>query len=82
MTTRNAVRPEGVLHILKTNFEVPADMTADSDFAGLDLDSLVLIELAVMLTKQYGVETAEHELTTAGTAAKVAELLSAKGANG
>ncbi|WP_405791536.1 acyl carrier protein [Streptomyces sp. NBC_01506] len=81
MTTRHAVRPEGVLHTLTTNFEVPAGTTAHSDFADLDLDSLVLIELAVVLRKQYGVEVAEHELATAGTAAKVAELLSAKGAN-
>lgn len=82
MTTRNAVRPEDVLHILKTNFEVPPGTTADSDFTSLDLDSLVLIELAVVLTKRYGVEVAEHELAAADTAVKVAELLAAKGANG
>ncbi|MEU1408705.1 acyl carrier protein [Streptomyces sp. NPDC005728] len=82
MTHRTSVRPEPILDVLRTNFEVPDDTSADTDFESLDLDSLVLIELAVILTKQYGVQVTGEELATAGTVAKVAELLSAKGANG
>ncbi|WP_063784223.1 acyl carrier protein [Streptomyces sp. SBT349] len=78
MTTRAAIEPELILDILTTEFEVPADTAVDTDFESLDLDSLVLVELAVMLTKQYDVEVAGDELVAAGTAAKVAELLSAK----
>ncbi|MEX1656936.1 acyl carrier protein [Streptomyces pseudovenezuelae] len=82
MTNRVSVQPEPILDVLRTHFEVPEDTSVDTGFEGLDLDSLVLIELAVMLTKQYGVELTGDEIATAGTAAKVAELLSVKGANG
>ncbi|MFI9583720.1 phosphopantetheine-binding protein [Streptomyces sp. NPDC052236] len=59
-----------------------AGTSADTGFESLDLDSLVLIELAVIPTKQYGIDVAGDELAGAGTVAKVAELLSARGANG
>jgi acyl carrier protein len=79
MTNRPGIQPEPILDVLRTQFEVPAETTADTDFESLDLDSLVLIELAVILTKQYGIDVAGEELAAAGNVAKVAELLSAKG---
>jgi acyl carrier protein len=82
MTHRTSVRPELILDVLRTHFEVSDDTSVDTDFGDLDLDSLVLIELAVMLTKQYGVQLTGEELATASTAAKVAELLSVKVAKG
>ncbi|MFG2603365.1 acyl carrier protein [Streptomyces sp. NPDC048514] len=81
MNNRTGIQPEPILDVLKTQFEVPADTTADTDFENLDLDSLVLIELAVILTKQYGIDVTGEELATAGNVANVAELLSAKGAD-
>ncbi|GAA2674769.1 hypothetical protein GCM10010400_41290 [Streptomyces aculeolatus] len=52
-----------------------------TDFQSLDLDSLVLIELAVILKKQYGVEVDGKELAAAGTAAKAAAPVSKKTAH-
>ncbi|TQJ37148.1 acyl carrier protein [Streptomyces sp. NBC_00080] len=81
MTIRTGIQPEPVLDVLKTHFDVPAETTADTHFESLDLDSLVLIEFAVILAKQYDIDVAADELATAGTAAGVAGLLSAKGAH-
>ncbi|MGW0757686.1 acyl carrier protein [Streptomyces sp. NPDC002814] len=80
MTSRISLEPEAVLDLLRTHFDVPAETTADTQFHSLDLDSLVLIELSVILTKRYGVQVAGDELATAGTAAKAADLLTQKGA--
>jgi acyl carrier protein len=80
MTSRVTLEPEAVLDLLKTYFDVPADTAVDTEFQSLDLDSLVLIELSVILSNQYGVEVGGDELAAAGTAAKAAELLSDKGA--
>lgn len=81
MTSHTSVQPEAVLDVLTTHFDVPAGTAANTDFQSLDLDSLVLIELAVILTKQYGVEVDGKELATAGTAAKAAALVSEKTAH-
>ncbi|MEU3901893.1 acyl carrier protein [Streptomyces sp. NPDC045251] len=81
MTSRIPVEPQAVLDLLKTQFDVPADTGADTEFADLALDSLVLIELGVILAKQCGVDVTGDELATAGTAAKAAELLSDRGAH-
>ncbi|MFE1442315.1 acyl carrier protein [Streptomyces sp. NPDC058739] len=79
MTTRT-LEPEAVLDLLKTHFDVPADTAVDTQFHHLDLDSLVLIELSVILAKQYGVDVAGDELAAAGTAEAAAELLSERAA--
>ena len=81
MTSHISVQPEAVLGVLTTHFDVPAGTAADTDFQSLDLDSLVLIELAVILKKQYGVEVDGKELAAAGTAAKAAALVSKKTAH-
>ncbi|KOV57866.1 acyl carrier protein [Streptomyces sp. MMG1121] len=81
MTSRILLEPEAVLDLLKTHFDIPADTAGDTDFQTLDLDSLVLIELGVILTKQCGVDVSGEELAAAGTAAKAAELVSEKTAN-
>ncbi|MEU3254572.1 acyl carrier protein [Streptomyces sp. NPDC006997] len=82
MTGRVTPDPEAVLDLLKSHFDVPADTGVDTRFDNLDLDSLVLIELSVILAKRYGVEVAGEELAAAGTPAGAAELLSGKGATG
>ncbi|MEU3794763.1 acyl carrier protein [Streptomyces fructofermentans] len=80
MTSRISLEPEAVLDVLRTHFDIPADTAPDTDFQNLGLDSLVLIELGVILTQQYGVDVAGGELAAAGNAAKAAELVSAKAA--
>ncbi|TGB13379.1 acyl carrier protein [Streptomyces sp. MZ04] len=81
MTSRISLEPEAVLDVLKTHFDVPADTAVDTEFQLLDLDSLVLIELGVILSKQYGVDVTGDELASAGTAVQAAELVSEKAAN-
>ncbi|SEN15560.1 acyl carrier protein [Actinacidiphila rubida] len=82
MTHSTSVRPETVLDALRAHFDVPDGTSAETGFDSLDLDSLALIELAVILTKRYGVEMTGEEVAAAGTVAKVAELVSAKAATG
>ncbi|MBD0711689.1 MULTISPECIES: acyl carrier protein [unclassified Streptomyces] len=70
-----------VLTLLVEKYEAPAETTSvDTDFESIGFDSLILVEVAVDLSRQYGVEVADDELQEAGTALGVAELLVAKGA--
>jgi acyl carrier protein len=67
--------------VLHKEFDVPADLlTPDTAFEALSIDSLVLLELAVIVERQLGVVIEEGELTEEQTLAEAAALLSAKGA--
>ncbi|MEY9214396.1 acyl carrier protein [Thermobifida halotolerans] len=68
-----------ILDIVATKCDVSEEIHTDTRFEDLDLDSLVLIELSVQLTKKFGVEVTDDELFTAGSVARIAELLAAKG---
>jgi acyl carrier protein len=61
-------------------YDAPETTTPDTAFEEIEFDSLVLVEVAVGLTKEYGVEVAEEELQRAGSVAATAELLLAKSA--
>ncbi|MFC9454169.1 acyl carrier protein [Streptomyces sp. NPDC056983] len=54
------------------------DITPTTPFTDLDLDSLVLVELAVILSRTYRVPVDEAELAEAGTVDDVVALLAAK----
>lgn len=67
--------------VLHQEFDVPADLlTPETAFEALSIDSLVLLELAVIVERQLGVVIEEGELTEEQTLAEAAALLSAKGA--
>jgi acyl carrier protein len=53
-------------------------MGADDAFTDLDVDSLTLVEAAVILTQKFGVHVDEFELAEAGSAREAARLLTAK----
>ena len=55
------------------------DLRPDATFDELDLDSLVLIEFALIIKKEFGVQLADGELTPGLTVAQTAELLATKG---
>lgn len=55
-----------------------ADLGPATTFDDLDVDSLVLVELAVILRRTYGVPLDTDELTADLTVSQVAELLQAK----
>ncbi|MEV5351574.1 acyl carrier protein [Streptomyces sp. NPDC052693] len=71
---------EAVLHIIRGKFEAPQDTTATTPYEDMDFDSLVLLELAVHLSKVYGVEIGDDEILDATNVAETARLLTAKGA--
>ncbi|MEV7736586.1 acyl carrier protein [Streptomyces sp. NPDC088921] len=75
-----AALADAVLTLLVEKYEAPAETTAvDTEFELIGFDSLILVEVAVDLSRRYGTEVADDELQEAGTAAAVAELLVAKG---
>jgi acyl carrier protein len=66
--------------LIAENYALPAQqLTPNTRFEELDLDSLVLIELTVLLSNRWGVALADGELRPDHSIAEVAALLSAKG---
>ncbi|WP_432839684.1 acyl carrier protein [Dactylosporangium sp. CA-092794] len=51
------------------------EVTADTKFLDLGLDSLVLLELAAQLKRDYGIPVTDDDLYAAGTAAGAAALV-------
>lgn len=58
----------------------PGSITGDTRFADLGFDSLVIVELALVLDKRFGVALQDGELAESMTLAAAADLLAAKGA--
>ncbi|MCD0448633.1 acyl carrier protein [Actinocorallia sp. API 0066] len=69
-----------LIEMLRKDFGVTSSITADTTFESLDLDSLVLVEFSVALTRRYGVEVDDDELAEAGSVTGTLELLRSKGA--
>ncbi|GAA3078088.1 acyl carrier protein [Streptomyces olivoverticillatus] len=70
-----------IAEIMVDKFEVPTQkVDVNAEFETMELDSLVLVELAVMLQKQYGVAVDDWEIEEAKTIENTAALLLAKGA--
>ncbi|WP_149183554.1 phosphopantetheine-binding protein [Streptomyces sp. TRM49041] len=67
--------------LLSDQFKVKADtIQPDVTLGKLSFDSLVLIELGLVLDKEFGVEIDDGELTEHHTIEGLVELLAAKGA--
>ncbi|MBV2155124.1 acyl carrier protein [Kitasatospora sp. SUK 42] len=66
--------------IMAEKFEIPAgDIDITASFETMELDSLDLVELAVILTRQYGIALEDHEIVEAGSIEKTVALLRDKG---
>jgi acyl carrier protein len=66
--------------ILTGYFGVEADeVRPDATFAELDLDSLAIVEFALVAEKEFGVLIGEDEVTPHATVADALSLLGAKG---
>ncbi|GAA0486342.1 acyl carrier protein [Streptomyces sp. NPDC046215] len=64
---------------LTETFRIPADLIApDKSFQDLDLDSLALVELALVVGERTGIDL--HELTAESTLAETAAFLDRAGA--
>jgi acyl carrier protein len=67
--------------LLVDKFGVPADdITPDSTFEGLDLDSLDLVEFALAAEEEMGVRITDEEAEELETLKDTVQLLEAKGA--
>lgn len=55
------------------------DVTPDTTFEAMEIDSLLLEELALRLQKSFGIEIETGELVPEQTVAEAAEVLAAKG---
>ncbi|MER6090762.1 acyl carrier protein [Streptomyces bluensis] len=63
-----------------TDLNVPtADVTPDTTFADMEIDSLLLEELALRLQKSFGIEIETGELVPEQTVAEASAVLAAKG---
>jgi acyl carrier protein len=56
-----------------------AELTADQPLEELGIDSLVLVELAVILEDEFGIVVDDQQLTGEQTLTDVVDLLSAEG---
>ena len=58
------------------------EVTPDATFAELDLDSLAIVEFALVAEKEFGVAIAEDEVSPRAKVADAIALLTAKGIRG
>ncbi|MFJ8982410.1 acyl carrier protein [Streptomyces sp. NPDC102282] len=65
--------------LIGENFDTDGrELSGATDFESLEFDSLVLVELAVILTREYGVEITDEELAETGTIEATAALVNSK----
>ena len=67
-----------VVAAIRSTMDELSHMGPDDSFADLDIDSLSLVEAAVILSNRFGVRVDEFELADAGNARTVASLLAEK----
>jgi acyl carrier protein len=71
---------ERIAKVLSTDFEISPDaVDSEVTLALLKFDSLTLVELALVLEKEFGITVEEGELTDTMTIGDTAALLAAKG---
>lgn len=71
---------ERLAGILVNYFGIEADeVLPEATFADLDLDSLAIVELALVIEKEFGVAIREDEVTPKATVTDALQLLGAKG---
>ena len=72
-----------IITIIAENFDTEdKELSAATDFESLEFDSLVLVELGVILTREFDVEVADEELARAGTIGAAALLVVGKTGSG
>jgi acyl carrier protein len=76
--TTDALRTR-IADILHTQFQVPlAALGPDASFDGLGFDSLVIVELGLVLENEFGAPVEDGELTSVMTLTEAAELVAGK----
>jgi acyl carrier protein len=68
-----------IIGIIAAHFEVPGEeISAADEFEAFEFDSLALTELAVILTREFGVEVTDEDLAGAKSVGRAAELVAGK----
>jgi acyl carrier protein len=57
----------------------PEILSPTAEFEAMELDSLTLVQLAILLEKRFGIEIEEYEIAAARTIENTAALLHEKG---
>ena len=70
---------ENIVKILIDNFELDQEVTPATRFSEIELDSLIMLELSVIIERRYGVKIAEDELVEAGSVTGVVALMESRG---
>jgi len=71
---------EHIVEIMVEKYEIPAEtLDITAEFETMELDSLVLVELAVILQKHYGVSVDDWEIEAAKTIENTVAMLHDKG---
>ncbi|MGW7427428.1 acyl carrier protein [Streptomyces sp. NPDC054813] len=70
---------ESIATILTENFDLDQVVTPSTPFSEMELDSLIMLELSVIIERKYGIKIAEEELVDAGSVAAVVALMESRG---
>lgn len=69
-----------IVEIMVEKLEIPAEkISLTADFESMELDSLILVQLAVLLENRYGVSVEDREIADVKTIENTVELLRSKG---
>ncbi|AUH38937.1 MULTISPECIES: acyl carrier protein [unclassified Streptomyces] len=79
MTSSTRQSAEELLDLLTTEFGAPEGSTAETPFDIMEFDSLVLVEVAVELSRRFDTEVSHEEVQEAGNVTGTVELLKSKG---
>ncbi|MEV7606798.1 acyl carrier protein [Paenarthrobacter sp. NPDC089322] len=72
------ITAQDVVEAIGSTMDELNHMGPDDSFADLDIDSLSLVEAAVILSNKFGVRVDEFELAEAGTASAAATVVTRK----
>jgi acyl carrier protein len=64
-----------IVDVLTKNFTFEEEITPQTDFNDAGLDSLVMLEISVMLERKHGVRITDEELLRSGNIANVVALV-------
>ena len=67
MTQATTSLEHELIALLRREFEAPHELGLDSSYDEMALDSLTLVELAVMLSNRYEIEITDGEMSEGGT---------------
>ncbi|MEV5277560.1 acyl carrier protein [Streptomyces sp. NPDC051994] len=71
---------DDLIQILTDKYGLPGeDLSPETRFDALEFDSLVMVELAVILERRLGIPVTDDELLSVESIGEAAELLSTKG---